>query len=184
MARLDIRIYGDPVLRREADEIHQFGPELEAFAADMLETMQANDGIGLAAPQVGVSRRFVVIGMPEEAEGGDEPKLRVLLMANPEVIEESAETDVLEEGCLSLPEITVHVDRPVSVKLRYQNLQGEQVVIEAEGVLAKVIQHEIDHLDGILITDYLPPLKKTMMQGRLKRLSEQHREASRTGTGG
>ncbi len=171
MAMLDVRIYGDPVLRKVAEPVTEFGPELEKLAADMLETMEKSDGIGLAAPQVGLSIRFLVIGLPEEVDG--ERHLKVYAMANPEIVGESEELATCEEGCLSLPEINVQVDRPEAVTVEYQDPKGETHVLEADGMLAVVVQHEMDHLDGVLITDYLPPLKKTLMRGKLKKLSEQ-----------
>ncbi|MCB2211514.1 peptide deformylase [bacterium] len=171
MALLDIKVYGDPVLRKVAEPVTEFGPELEKLAADMLETMEKGDGIGLAAPQVGLSIRFLVIGLPEEVDG--ERTMRILTMANPEIVAESEELATCEEGCLSLPEINVQVDRPEAVTVEYQDLKGEKRVLEAEGMLAVVVQHEMDHLDGVLITDYLPPLKRTLMRGKLKKLSEQ-----------
>ena len=177
MSLRSIRIYGDPVLRKVADPVEDFGPELKQLADDMLETMLENDGVGLAAPQVGVSKRYVVIGIPID-DDDDQRKLRVFNMVNPEIVDEGVECDLLEEGCLSLPEITVNVERPTRIVVEYQNLNGETVELEAEGMLAKVIQHEIDHLDGVLITDYLPPLKRTMMRNRLKKLSEQAKESS------
>lgn len=177
MALRNIRVYGDPVLRKVADPVEEFGPDLKQLAEDMLETMLESDGVGLAAPQVGVSKRFVVIGIPVD-DNGDQGKLHVFNMVNPEIIDEGEEIDLLEEGCLSLPEITVNVERPTKIVVEYQNLDGETIELEAEGMFAKVIQHEIDHLDGVLITDYLPPLKRTMMRNRLKKLSEQAKESS------
>lgn len=172
MAEMQIRIYGDPVLRKVADPVTEFGPELEKLAVDMLDTMRNGDGIGLAAPQVGLSIRFLVIGVPMEEDGVEH--MSILTMANPEIVEASEEIATCEEGCLSLPEINILVDRPEWVTVRYQDLQGNTQVLKAEDLLAVVVQHETDHLDGVLITDYLPALKRTMMRSKLKRLSEQY----------
>ncbi len=164
---MEIRLYGDDVLRRIAEPITDFDEELERLAGDMVQTMIQGDGIGLAAPQVGVTKRFLVIGLPQ---GDDEKALKILAMANPEIIWASEEESVLEEGCLSLPELEVEVERPVAVKVRYQNLRGETVELQADDeMLAKVIQHEMDHLDGRLIIDYLPALQRTLMKSKLKR---------------
>lgn len=171
MSQMKIRIYGDPVLRDVAEPVTEFGPELEKLAADMLETMEKGDGIGLAAPQVGLGIRFIVIGLPEEVDG--ERKMRILTMANPVIVTESEEVATCEEGCLSLPEINVQVERPESITVEYQDLQGNKQVVDADDMLAVVIQHEMDHLDGVLITDYLPALQRTLMRGKLKRLAEQ-----------
>jgi peptide deformylase len=172
MAVMKILVYGDPVLRKVAEPVTDFGPNLEQIAADMLETMEKGDGIGLAAPQVGLSIRFLVIGLPVEEEGVR--KMITLTLANPEIVAESEELATCEEGCLSLPEINIQVERPEAVTVNYQDLQGNPQVLEADDMLAVVVQHEMDHLDGVLITDYLPMLQRTMMRSKLKRLSEEH----------
>jgi peptide deformylase len=172
MAEMKILVYGDPVLRKVAEPVTEFGPKLEQLSADMLETMEKGDGIGLAAPQVGLSIRFIVVGLPMEEEGVQ--KLRTLTMANPVIVAESDEIAMCDEGCLSLPEINVQIERPEAVTVEYQDLQGNKQVLEADDMLAVVVQHEMDHLDGVLITDYLPVLQRTLMRGKLKRLSEEN----------
>lgn len=173
MARLKIHLYGDPVLREPAEDVTEFDKALETLAADMVQTMFDADGIGLAAPQVGLSKRFLVIGIPT---GEDAKTRKVLAMANPEIVDESDELEIYEEGCLSIPGITEEVERPADVTVRYQNLKGEEVTLEAHGVMARVIQHEMDHLDGVLFVDRISPLKKTLLRGRLKRLQEEGAE--------
>ena len=138
MALLEVKIYGDPVLRKKSEPIEIFDEELEKFAADMVETMMVEDGIGLAAPQVGVSRRFLVIGMPVN---DDPDERKIFIMINPEILEYGEETVTAEEGCLSLPGIQEEVTRPDRIKLRYQNLKGETVEAELDGYFTRVIQH-------------------------------------------
>ena len=171
MAKLKIHIYGDPVLRKKAEPITNFDTELDSFATDMVETMLVEDGIGLAAPQVGVSKRLIVIGMPVD----DDPDNRkIFVMINPEILEYGEEEVTAEEGCLSLPDIQEEVTRPNFLKVRFQDLKGETHEFEAEGYFTRVIQHEMDHLDGVLFIDHLSPLKKTMLRSKLKRLAEEN----------
>jgi peptide deformylase len=173
MSLLKIRVYGDPVLRGQTDDVTTFGQPLEELAREMIETMIHEDGIGLAAPQVGIPERFLVMGIPGEKE--DDPR-RIFALANPEVIEESDEKVVMEEGCLSLPGINEEVERPVRVVVEYQDLEGNPQTLTAEGLIARVLQHEMDHLDGVLIVDHLPALKRSMLRGRLKELEKESRE--------
>ncbi|MCB2199008.1 peptide deformylase [bacterium] len=166
---MKIRIYGDPVLREPAEDVTEFGSKLEDLAGQMVQAMIEADGIGLAAPQVGLSLRFLVVGLPT---GEDATRRRVFAMANPEIIDEGDEMIIMEEGCLSIPGISEEVERPEKITIRFQNLKGETVEMEANDILARVVQHEMDHLDGVLFTDRISPLKKTMLRGRLKRLAQ------------
>src|SRR6185295_17279432 len=154
MAILAIRIYPDPVLRVKCRPVETFDAALRKLAANMVETMHAAPGVGLAAPQVGVDLRLAVV----DTSVGEDPR-QVHILINPEIEHrEGLETDV--EGCLSLPGITDKVDRPAHVRIRSTNFEGERVQIEAEGFLARALCHEIDHLDGILFTDHLRGLRK------------------------
>ena len=175
MALRDIRIYGDPVLRRTADEITDFGDELQTLAADMVETMvTSDDGVGLAAPQVGESKRLVVIGL---RRGDEKTPAEILAMVNPEILEESEETVDIDEGCLSLPDLVVEdIERPIWIKVRFQKLDATTVELEADGMLARVMQHEMDHLDGVLIVDHVSPLKRTLLRGKLKAMEKMSAE--------
>lgn len=175
MAKLDIVTYGHPVLRRVADEITDFDESLEKFAKDMLETLhESDDGVGLAAPQVGVSKKFVVISMPDE----EEKTRRVIFMVNPEIIEENDEVEYMDEGCLSLPGIWAQdIERATKVKVRYQELDGKTVEATFTEFLARVAQHETDHLDGVLMIDHLPALKRSLLRGRLRRLQQDTKKA-------
>lgn len=167
MAEMDIRIYGDPVLREPAEDVTEFGEPLEELAGKMIRTMHEEDGVGLAAPQVGLSKRFLVIGLPT---GEDLSVRKYFAMANPEIIDEGDELVTMEEGCLSIPGISEEVERPSEVTVRFQNLKGEVVEMKTHDYLARIVQHEMDHLDGVLFVDHLSPLKKTMLRGKLKRL--------------
>ena len=156
---MDIRILGDPVLRKPATEVEAFDGALEELVQDMLTTMYRAGGIGLAAPQVGLSQRVLVVDVGEADEEGDGP----LVLVNPRVVESSRRTDRAPEGCLSIPGMEEVVERPESISVEAVSTRGEPVVIEASGLLARVVQHEIDHLDGILFIDRISPLKRRML---------------------
>jgi peptide deformylase len=165
MAILPIRIYPDPVLRVKCRRVETFDDGLRKLAANMVETMHAAPGVGLAAPQVGVDLRLAVVDV---SVGEDPAALRVLV--NPEVVRrEGLETDT--EGCLSLPGITDKVDRPLAITLRAQDLNGQPFELDAEEYLARAICHEVDHLDGILFTDHLRGLRKERARRQLKKLA-------------
>jgi len=161
MALLDILEAPDRRLTTVCSPVERIDDELLRLLDDMLETMYAAPGIGLAAPQVGVLRRAFVADLGEE--GARAP----LFMINPELVERSAATTVAEEGCLSLPKQFGEVARADKVRLRYLDRAGEACEIEAEGLLARCLQHELDHLDGILFVDHLSALKRTMILRRL-----------------
>lgn len=166
MAVLPIRIYPDPVLRVKCREVMDFDAGLRKLAADMIETMHAAPGVGLAAPQVGRDLRLAVIDLSV----GEDPK-QVHVIVNPEVVHREG-SEVAEEGCLSLPGISDKVDRPTKVRIRAADLDGKPVEIEADEWLARAFCHEIDHLNGVLFTDYLRGLRKERARRALKRLAE------------
>jgi len=145
MAKLKIHYYPDKILTRKAEPVTTFGPELEKLAKDMLETMDAHEGVGLAAPQVGISKRFLVLREPE-----GEP----MCLVNP-LIEESEGREYGEEGCLSLPQMYARVARATRIKVRAQDVLGTPFEFEACDFLARIIQHECDHLEGIVFPDRL-----------------------------
>jgi peptide deformylase len=147
------RIYTleEPVLRRKAKKVKAFDQELKQLTEDMVETMHVSDGVGLAAPQIGVSERIIVVQMPEEYEEPDAGTLFVLI--NPEITEADDERLIASEGCLSIPGITGAVPRAGKIKVKAQTVKGKPVRIKAEGYLARIFQHEIDHLDGVLFID-------------------------------
>lgn len=166
MAVLPIRIYPDPVLRAKGRDVTEFDTGLRKLAANMVETMHAAPGVGLAAPQVGVDLRLAVIDLSV----GEDSK-QVFIIVNPEVADREG-SEVAEEGCLSLPGITDKVERPTRVRVRAQDLEGKPLEIEAEDWLARAFCHEIDHLNGVLFTDYLRGLRKERARRQLKRLAE------------
>jgi len=172
MAILPIRIYPDPVLRAKCRPVEQFDAGLRKLAADMVETMHAAPGVGLAAPQVGVELRLAVV----DVSVGEDPSLLKVLV-NPEIVRrEGQETDV--EGCLSLPGINDKVDRPLAITVRARDLEGQPYELAAEGYLARAICHEVDHLDGILFTDHLHGLRRERARRQLKKLAEVQQEVT------
>jgi peptide deformylase len=165
MAVLPIRIYPDPVLRVRCPEEKDFNDELQQLAADMIETMHAAPGVGLAAPQVGVERRLAVV---DTSVGEDARELYVLV--NPEIVaREGRHLD--EEGCLSIPSITDKVVRPSRIKVEARDLDGGAISLEAEDLLARVICHEVDHLNGVLFVDHLTGLRRERARRQLRRLA-------------
>ena len=164
MTRLAILTIPDPVLRAKAAPIERVDDDLRRLADDMLETMYAAPGIGLAAPQVGVSRRLVVL---DTAPDGEER--RPLVLINPEIVTLGEERRVYEEGCLSIPDIKVEIERPGSLTVRYLDRNGAPQQLAADGLLATAIQHEVDHLDGRLIIDFLSRLKRDMIVRRFRK---------------
>jgi peptide deformylase len=158
MAILKIETLGAEVLRRRADEVEVVAndPETARLIEDMFETMYDAHGIGLAAPQVGISRRLIVVHVNEEDE-------KPFALFNPVVVESSKSKEKGEEGCLSIPNVSALVERPTEVVVEGVDPNGNPVRIEADGMLARCLQHEIDHLDGILFLDRLSPLKRNMI---------------------
>jgi len=164
MSILAIRLYPDPVLRSPARPVAELGPELARLVADMIETMHAAPGIGLAAPQVGVARQVAVVDL---SVGKDPSALHVLV--NPRVVERHGlATEV--EGCLSLPGISDKVDRPERIRLAALDGEGQPFELAAEGWLARAICHEVDHLAGVLFIDHLRGLRRERARRQLKRL--------------
>ncbi len=172
MSVLNIELLGSEVLRKPAEEVKEIDEELRLLIADMFETMYDAEGIGLAAPQVGLSRRVMVVDVREE---GSEP----LALVNPRIVEASPETDKGEEGCLSIPGISAVVERPARVVVEALDPEGRSLRIEGEGLLARCLQHEIDHLDGILFIDRLSPLKRNMLVRKWKRSPEREKALQR-----
>ncbi len=155
MAKRPILVLPDPRLRAIADPIEKVDDSVKALAQDMLDTMYDAPGIGLAGPQIGEMKRIVVMDLAKE---GEDPA--PIVMINPEILKFSDETVVTEEGCLSIPELYYDVERPAEVTVRYTDLEGKTVETDATDRLAICIQHEIDHLDGVLYIDYLSRLKR------------------------
>ncbi len=163
MSRLEVRILGDPILRARAQEVVTLTPELRRLIDDLFETMYDEDGVGLAAPQVGVGQRIIVVDPHENGMQG-------FALINPIVLETSKEVERGEEGCLSIPGLKDVVERPFSAIIVGQTLEGETRRIEAEGLLARILQHEVDHLDGILFIDRLSPLKRKLLLSKWQKV--------------
>lgn len=163
MALLHIRKYGDPVLRQKAQPIEAINGAIEELAESMIETMQVAKGIGLAAPQVGLSKALCVvdIGLIED---GAPPEVFI----NPEIVEEFGEDVTMEEGCLSIPEVNEDVMRKKAIRVKYQDVHGEPHEMTCDGLLARVLLHEIDHLHGIFFTDRLSAIKRKLLAKKLK----------------
>jgi peptide deformylase len=169
-----IVVYGDPVLRQKAKDIKE-GTDLTQLIADMHETMQAASGIGLAAPQIGKSiRLFVVDATSFEKESDDEQDMSDFKKAfiNPQILEEEGEPWMFEEGCLSIPNLRENVSRPETVRIRYYDENWKLHEEEYDGMKARIIQHEYDHIEGKLFIDYLTPFKKRLLKGKLTDISK------------
>ncbi len=169
MAIRKIVLMGDPVLRREADPVDAFDEELHALVEDMFETMYHADGVGLAAPQVGISRRILVVDVRDE----EDPDGGRWALVNPTVAWTSSQVDKSTEGCLSIPGLEELVTRPAEVEIRGFDPTGTEVSIPAEGLLARALQHEIDHLDGVLFLDRVSALKRRMLLKKWKKLQDE-----------
>lgn len=165
--RLKVRIYGDPCLRKKALVVTDIGPAERILIHSMFETMHAEKGIGLAAPQVGISQRILVV------DTGEGP----FAVINPEILSKSG-SDVMEEGCLSLPGVTVNVRRALKIRVRYWDENNSKHERNFEGLRARVIQHETDHLNGKLIVDYAGLAEKLKLNRKLKDLEATHQKIS------
>lgn len=157
-----------PVLRETAQPVNRVDDAIRTQMDRMLETMYDAPGIGLAANQVGLLNRVLVMDLSHREE---DPERKPIFMANPEIIWKSDEPSVLEEGCLSIPEQYAEVQRPLKVRVKYLDYNSNEAEIEAEGLLSHCVQHEIDHLNGVLFVDYLSKLKRDMMIRRVKKLT-------------
>ncbi len=164
MSVREIVLMGDPVLRTTAEEVGAFDDELHSLVRDLLETMYHAEGIGLAAPQIGVSTRVIVLDLHREDVDDEQ-----LALVNPSVTWLSKETDKQSEGCLSIPGLEEIVKRPVEVRVDAHDPDGNPVTVEAEDLLARALQHEIDHLDGMLFLDRVSPLKRKMLLKKWKK---------------
>ena len=168
---LPIYTYGQPVLRKTATDIAEDYPGLKELIADMFETMYKSDGVGLAAPQIGRSIRLVVVTLDVLSDDFPEYKGFNKAYINPHILEtDSSHTELIEEGCLSLPGIHEPVRRPTRIRISYQDENFENHDEWVEGYLARVLQHECDHLEGRVFTDLISPLRKQMVKGKLAAL--------------
>jgi len=163
----------DPLLRQKSTPVEKVDDEIRALIADMFETMYAAPGIGLAAIQVGVPKRILVIDLQEPAEEGGDPVKDPRVFINPEIVQSSEQEVPYTEGCLSVPDQYAEVDRPDRIRARWLDEQGKAHEEDIEGLLATCLQHEMDHLEGILFIDHLSRLKREMI---LKKLAKQRKE--------
>ena len=168
MAIYPILIAPDPRLKFKSELVNEVNDDIRQLMDDMLETMHSARGIGLAAPQIDVHKRIIVVDVV-----GEDEDPQPLCMANPEIIEVSDEDMSHDEGCLSLPEHFSEVIRPTSVRVRYLDHENKICELDANGILAVCIQHEIDHLDGILFVDHISSLKRNMILRKLTKLKKQ-----------
>jgi len=160
MAVLNVRRYGDPTLRRRATSVDEVTPEIRALVANMVDTMYDEAGIGLAAPQVGVSLRLIVVA--------DEQAREARALVNPEIVERGGEATA-EEGCLSIPGVFADVTRSAWVRVEARDLDGRPLDILGRGLFARVLQHEMDHLDGVLFIDRLDPVTRDRIKRKIKK---------------
>lgn len=167
MALLTIRLYGDPVLRRKAEPVAVVDGEIRALAANMVETMYDANGVGLAAPQVGRPVRMLVADATHH-DGGDGPRVFI----NPEILEAWGEWS-FDEGCLSLPGLTAELVRPEAIRLRFFDELGREREEEFHQLWSRVLQHEIDHLDGRLFVDRMSPMSRALIEKRLRELAKE-----------
>lgn len=161
MAILEIKKFNEPVLRKKCKRIRKIDKKIKKLAIDMVQTMKKGQGIGLAAPQVGVLKRVIVV---QTDLGGQ----RILALVNPKIIKKSFETEVSEEGCLSFPGIFLEIKRAKEVEVEGLDIKGKKIKLEAKGLLARVFQHEIDHLDGILFIGKISFWQKLKIRKKLQ----------------
>jgi peptide deformylase len=168
---LKLRYYGDPILREICEPVTEFDDHLAEEARAMVEAMHRERGIGLAAPQVGLTKRLIVALQMEDTDDVD---AEATALVNPEVLERSKSTWEYEEGCLCVPGVVGRVVRPEEAVVRYQDLEGNEHTITARGMFARILLHEIDHLNGRLFVDYLSSAQKSLVKPQLKRIAAEY----------
>jgi peptide deformylase len=170
MALLNLVIAPNPLLQQKSLPVTKITENTKKLVIDMLETMYYNKGIGLSAVQVGILERIIVVDV--KWPDMEKPSNEQYTMINPEIVQSSEKQNDYNEGCLSFPSESVNITRPKIIKVKYLNLDGKEEEIEADGLFATCIQHEIDHLNGITISSYVSPLKRTMMINRIKKIKK------------
>ena len=170
MPTREIRLYGDRVLRAKAASIEAVDDGVRQLAADMLETLTEAEGVGLAGPQVGELRRIIVVHPPPPLD--DEMRAAPRVLVNPEVVAKRGPQESAEEGCLSIPGVYDIVKRPVGVTVHALDLDGAEFTIEAEGIESRILQHEIDHLNGVLFVDRVGPMRRALLKKKLRAFLE------------
>lgn len=167
-----IRAYGDPVLRKECEEVSSDNEKLKDIISNMFETMDASRGVGLAAPQVGINLRMFMIDSTHFEKDDLDFKGRRQVFINPEIIEETGEEWAFEEGCLSIPDVREDVSRNAQVKLSYQDENFKDKTEIFDGMTARVIQHEYDHIEGVLFIDHISAFKRKLIKGKLNQIAK------------
>lgn len=167
----EILIWPDPVLKKKASTVAQVDDSIRSLVNDMFETMYAADGVGLAAPQIGVLKQVIVLDTTPR-----QPESKPVAMINPQILTQEGSTRT-SEGCLSIPGEAEEVDRAAKVTVKFLDVDGQEQTLEADGLLAVAIQHETDHLHGTMFVDYLSPLKRELIKKRMKRLKAEKSEA-------
>ncbi len=165
MAERSIVIYGDQVLRETCDPVDEFNQDIKDLVSNLIDTLRKAQGLGLAAPQIGVTKRVFIVDI-----SAVDITAKITVFINPEIIETSEDEAEFEEGCLSFPGLYQKIDRPAKVKVRAMDIDGNQFELEAEGITARAILHEYDHLNGVLFIDRMSALTRTMLSGKLKKL--------------
>jgi len=160
MALLEIKKYPDPILKKKCQEVEEVTPEIKKLIEDMIETMEKNDGVGLAAPQVGILKRVIIVETEKGPQG----------FINPKIIKKTKETEMDSEGCLSVPGIFLKIKRWKGVEIEALNKEGEKVQFKTTGLIARIFQDEIDHLNGILIIDRVNPIERLRLRKKLKQI--------------
>ena len=166
----DIVLMGDPVLRTEAEAITVFDDDLRSLVRDMYATMYHADGIGLAAPQIGLPLRIIVVDLRRSDSDDEDEEFERVALVNPVVTWSSDETAKQSEGCLSIPGLEETVQRPEEVRVEGRDPEGNEIIIETDGLFGRALQHEIDHLNGVLFVDRVSPLKRRMLMKKWKKL--------------
>lgn len=171
---LSLKYIGCDVLRSKGEPVTEFGEALERHLPRMMEVLREEGGIGLAAPQVGIGEHFflVIVNVDDEEREEDE----ILLMANTEILESSKEEVAIEEGCLSIPGLRADVVRPERIRVAFDDIQGRRAELETEGLLARVIQHELDHCEGLLFIDRLSPARRAVLKKRIAEIQAEYAE--------
>ena len=166
MSLKEIIIYPDPVIKKKSESVEEVNEEIKQLIDDMTETMYASRGVGLAAVQIGILKRVIVVNVGEE----------LVALVNPEILENEGESK-MEEGCLCLPGVLIDVKRSEKVKVKGLNEKGEEVVVDAEGLLARAFQHEVDHLNGILIINKVSRIKRELLTNKLRKEARERSSA-------
>jgi peptide deformylase len=165
----EVCYYGNPILRKKAEKVQQFDEDLKKLIDDMIETMLVKDGVGLAAPQIGASLRIAIVD-PDPSKGG----LTRLVLINPEVEAVDVQSEVMEEGCLSVPGVYAKVKRASAIRVKSLDAQGREQNFDAAGFLARVVQHEVDHLNGVLFVDKVLPKDRIRVEKELREFEKIH----------